>query len=398
MRAIVAITAILACTSCGCRRPAQAVAERAAPAPPERAAETAPVSAAQTAALERIGAAGGSATLDGSGLAVEIDLASERVFANEQSVLAVLEFPRLNKLRLAVSSVSAETLARLAALENLEELLLQDAPLADESLAALLQKMPQLRRLTLRRMSRVTDAGLEAVAGCGRLEVLALIEMNQLSGAGLERIARTERLRSLDLRNCGRLASGDLARLAAMARLAELKLGGPVIDDGVLVALAGLPRLESLAIEEAEVTSACLDRLAEVEGVPARLRSLALARCFGVTDETLQAIGKFPNLETLATNNILLSGAFLEALSESDGNVPPLKTLVLANGFLADETVAHLPRLFPGLVRLDLRGNLGITDKSLEVFKQLPDLKQLQLEGTAVGRERTCRVRSQAGA
>ena len=166
----------------------------------------------------------------------------------------------------------------------------------------------------------------------------------------------------------------------------------------MLVALAGLPRLESLAIEEAEVTSACLDRLAEVEGVPARLRSLALARCFDVTDETLQAIGKFPNLETLATNNILLSGAFLEALSESDGNVPPLKTLVLANGFLADETVAHLPRLFPGLVRLDLRGNLGITDKSLEVFKQLPDLKQLQLEGTAVGRERTCRVRSQAGA
>ena len=384
MRAVVAITAILTCASFGCRRAAQGVVDRDATAPPVRAAETALVSAAQTAALARIGAAGGSAKLDGSGLAVEIDLASERVFADEQAVLAVLEFPRLKKLRLAVSSVSTETLARLAALENLEELLLQDAPLADQGLAALLEKMPELRRLTLRRLSGVTDAGLEAVAGCGRLEVLALIEMSQLSGAGLERIARIEGLRSLDLRNCGRLASGDLARLTAMAGLAELKLGGPMIDDGVLVALASLPRLESLAIEDAEITSACLDRLAEVEGAPARLRSLALARCFGVTDETLQSIGKFPNLETLATNDIMLTGAFLETLGKSDGRLPPLKTLVLANAFLTDEPVAHLPKLFPGLVRLDLRGNLGITDKSREVFEQLPDLKQLQLEGTAV--------------
>ena len=135
-----------------------------------RAAETALVSAAQTAALARIGAAGGSAKLDGSGLAVEIDLASERVFADEQAVLAVLEFPRLKKLRLAVSSVSTETLARLAALENLEELLLQDAPLADQGLAALLEKMPELQptyaspfergdRRGARRRSRLRPAG-----------------------------------------------------------------------------------------------------------------------------------------------------------------------------------------------------------------------------------------------
>ncbi len=188
--------------------------------------------------------------------------------------------------------------------------------------------MPSVRRLTLRRLSGVTDAGLDAVAGCGRLEVLALIEMSQLSGRA--RADAIEGLRSLDLRNCGRLASGDSARLTAMAGLAELKLGGPMIDDGVLVALASLPRLESLAIEDAEITSACLDRLAEVEGAPARAL-LLLARCFGVTDETLQSIGKFPNLETLATNDIMPTGALLETLGKSDGRPPPLKTLVLAN-------------------------------------------------------------------
>lgn len=382
MRSIISITMLLACAAanCGCRRPVQSAADRAARAPAHRAAETAVVSPAQAAALERIAAAGGAASLDANGLAVEIDLASERVFADEDTVRAVLEFPGLKKLRLAVSSVSADTLARLGALGKLEELLLQDVPLADEGLAVLLQQMPELRRLTLRRFSGVTDRAAEAIAACNRLEVLALIEMSQLSGAGLDRIARIKRLRSLDLRSCGRLASDDFSRLAAMEGLLELKLGGPMITDSAAAEVVKFPRLQSLTIEDAEVTAACLDRLAELEGPAARLRSLAFARCFGISDETFQSIGKFPNLERLAVSDIMLTGSFLESLAKSERSMPPLKTLVIANAFLSDETVVQLPKLFPNLVRLDLRGNPGITDKSLEVFKQLPELKQLELE------------------
>ena len=148
-----------------------------------------------------------------------------------------------------------------------------------------------------------------------------------------------------------------------------------------------IPRLGVARDRDAEITSACLDRLAE----SGRSGKAALAgagpllwrhRRDAPVDRQIPESG-----DPGDQRHHILTGAFLETLGKSDGRLLPLKTLVLANAFLTDEPVAHLPKLFPGLVRLDLRGNLGITDKSREVFEQLPDLKQLQLEGTAVSGE-----------
>ncbi len=334
----------------------------------------------QKAAVEAIIATGGLVEMDEAGFPTRIDLASERVFADAALVRDALSFPGLKGLRLTLSAVPEELLVELAALTNLEELFLQDATLGDAGLRNIVEAMPELQRLTLRRVNGVTDDSLNAVAACERLEVLALIEMNQVTGAGLDFLAACSKLRSLDLRNCGRLTPGDLGRLSAMKGLVELKLGGPAINDGIAEVIAGLPDVRSITLEDAEISGDFLVGLAADAARAKRIRTLGFARCYGVTDEALQSLPKFPNLESLSLRNIVVTGEFLATLDETGTGPLPLKTLIVTNAYLDNEAAKHLPEVAPKLVRLDLRGNPGLTEDSRQTFEKLENLKDLKLE------------------
>ncbi len=387
VRGVLFCLLLIAATGFGCRPPHRLEAEIPEAPGAEKEAQADALSAAQIAALEAIAAAGGVIRRDDAGWPTRIDLGSDRVFADEQIVRAVLKFPGLKGLRLAVSSVSEETLAGLATLAQLDELMLQDAAIGDHGLAKLLSAMPDLRRLTLRRLNRISEASFEVVAACDRLEVLALVEMPCVTGAGLERLARMTHLRSLDLRNCGNLAPDDFQCLIALKGLEDLKLGGPMVGDGIVETLIELPALESLTIEDAEISGVFLRNLSENRGVAARIESLALARCYGATDEALEAIAGFPNLQTLALRGIMITGEFLESLHRAGAGPLPLTTLIATNAFLIDPSLGHLPEIAPRLQRLDLRGNPGITDQSRPIFEKLVHLRELQLDGTGTTTE-----------
>ncbi|MDZ7617893.1 MAG: hypothetical protein U1E05_12890 [Patescibacteria group bacterium] len=344
------------------------------------AAARAELSAEQKAAIERMQAAGAGVERDGAGFPVRIDLASERVFADEDLVRAALLFANLKSLRLAVSSVPQATLAKLALLADLEELFLQDAAIDDAGLGTLLVAMPRLERLSLRRLNDVTDDALSAVARCKSIEVVALIEMNQVTGVGLARLAGLPRLRSLDLRSCGRLAVEDFQCLAEFKTLVELKLGGPAVNNEIATVLLNLPHLRSLTIEDAEISAAFLDKLSSDKAAAERLQTLAFARCFGITDEALTSIDRLPNLETLSVRDMMVSGQFLTTLSEAGSGPLALKSLTAVNAFLDDAAIGHLPTIAPRLERLDLRGNPGITDASEPTLEKLRNLKDVKLE------------------
>ncbi len=392
------LLSLLLASGCGPREPASPTQPAPADASPPTSAgesndtklpvETLAPDDEQQQAIQAIIAAGGSVDCNADGWPTLIDLASERASANDETVRWLLRFPQLKRLRLAVNTVSPETLSDLKTLVEMEELLLQDATIDDQQITTVLRSMPALRRLTMRRLSKVTDRGLAAISDCSQLEVLALIEMSQISGAALQPLSQVPQLRSLDLRNCGQLALADFEQLTSLAGLSELKLGGPAVTDDVLSVAAGLPSLVSLTIEDAQISGQGLQRLAQTPGVATRLRSLTIARCFGVTDDTLDMLGSLPVLETLSLRDIMLTGSFLKSLDESLGQSleKPLSltTLVVTDAFLTDEAIAPLPRIAPGLRRLDLRGNQGVTDQSLDVFRQLPQLKDLQLQGTGV--------------
>ena len=341
------------------------------------------LSESQSAALEAIRVAGGQVARGAGGLPELIDLASERVYADDGLVRAVLEFPALRRLRLAVSTASPETLAGLKTLVNLNELMLQDAAITDDELTDILGAMPKLKRLVLRRLSRVTDDGIRPIAALPRLEVLSLIELDQITGAALDQLRAAKRLRSLDLRNCGNLKPADFVKLTSFAGLSELKIGGPVIDDAVLKIVIQLPAISALTIEDAGISGDGLRQLAASAELAGRLRSLSLARCFGITDDALQVLGEFPVLDAVALRDLSLTGSFLKTLDQPSKTLP-WTTLVVTNAFLTDEVVVLLPSLAPGLKRLDLRGNLGVTNKSVEVLDKMPALEETHLEGTGV--------------
>ena len=101
----------------------------------------------------------------------------------------------------------------------------------------------------------------------------------------------------------------DFEQLVKLDQLDELKLGGPAINNEVLRSVALHPRITSLAIEDAEVSGDCLSCLAASPDFAARLRGLSFARCFGLTDESLVLLPKFPQLESLVLRDILVTGA-----------------------------------------------------------------------------------------
>ncbi len=350
----------------------------------EAALERAALTEIQQESIDRILAAGGVIEYDQRGYPTLIDLASDRVFADDELILSALEFPRLSRLRLAVSKATPAVLAELGSMTGLEELMLQDAAVTDQDLSGILAAAAKLERLTLRRLSQVSDGIVEPLAKCSHLRVLGLIEMNGISGAALGGLPALEQLRVLDLRNCGGLMADDFKQLLKLDQLDELKLGGPAINNEVLRLIALHPRITSLAIEDAEVSGDCLSCLAASPDFATRLRGLSFARCFGLTDESLDLLPEFPQLESLVLRDILVTGTFLVALDARKAGPLPLRTLHVTKGFLSDATLEKLPQCCPHLTRLDVRGNVGVTDATMGILRELAELKEVRLEDTGV--------------
>ena len=151
----------------------------------ETALEPATLTEIQQESIDRILAAGGVIEYDQRGYPTLIDLASDRVFADDELILSAIEFPRLSRLRLAVSNATPAVLAELRSMTALTELMLQDAAVTDQDLSEILAATAKLERLTLRRLSQVSDGIVEPLAKCAHLRVLGLIEMNGISGAAL---------------------------------------------------------------------------------------------------------------------------------------------------------------------------------------------------------------------
>jgi hypothetical protein len=338
----------------------------------------------ESQAIKLIAAAGGSFQRNDTGIVYAIDLASERVFADDEVLRAVLAFPHLTRLRLAVSKAAPETLAQLTTLSELEELFLQDVALDDAALQVLLTALPELRRLGLRRLSRVTDAGLESLAGVPKLEVVALIEMSGATAATLHTLQGVAGLRYLDIRNCGQLTTLDFGLLTSLSQLEDLKVGGPAVNDEVLAAIVTHPSITALGVEDAQITAASLQRLAETQAFAQRLKSLSLVRCLGILDDSLTVLRQFPQLESLTLREIMLNGSFLQTVFDSGNDPLPIQNLTITDAFLTDDSLSPLPGMFRELKRLDLSGNQGITDASLAILRQVRSLEEVCLDRTAV--------------
>jgi Leucine-rich repeat (LRR) protein len=170
------------------------------------------------------------------------------------SALAVL--PKLHTLELSgpVEDPSFEKLGLLAHLQTLR----LDCPSLDDSAAAELAKLPQLRVLDLSG-SKLSDVGLAQLGGLLQLQELYL-DGTRVTRAGLEVIAKLPQLRVLGLDRTDVVDAG-VAALTGHPALEELRLDGTLVTDASVDVLLSMPALRRVSLARTVVSQAAVARL-----------------------------------------------------------------------------------------------------------------------------------------
>ncbi len=326
--------------------------------------------------VEAIESSGGGVERNEQGNVIAVDLSKGREVFENDMLLRALTFPELRTLRIGFCAVSPDLIHRIAALRHLEELYFRETPIDDAGLEAILTSIPRLKRLTLRRIPAITDAGIAPLAAAKELKALSCISLS-LTGRSLDVLSTSKTLSSLDIRLCGDIAREDYEKLAGIARLTELKIGGGTIDDSVLETVGRLPNLTSLLVEDAQITPEGLLSLLHRQDFADRLRWFGLSRIRAIDDRALEGLRRCPRLRTVAMKEMPVSGDFLDRLVGDDGTPMPLETLSLNQTELIETAFPKIAR-FVTLKRLDLAGVL-VNAEALKSLAGLPQLRSLNL-------------------
>jgi len=132
-----------------------------------------------------------------------------------------------------------------------------DSEIADDAFLEF-AVMPNIRRFRLLK-APITDNGMKAVLGLGKLEELRAIGAN-IGAAGLEHLTERTGLKVLDISGA-KLDNDALGKLLALPALKELRLVGSPISDQQVNLLAQLEVIEILDLSRSNVTDAGLASL-----------------------------------------------------------------------------------------------------------------------------------------
>ncbi len=239
-------------------------------------------------------------------------------------------------IRLSGTTLGPDTVASLARLTQLEDLVLDESNVTDNDLKRL-AKLTQLKRLSLVRTA-VTNDGLAHLAHLPRLGTLILNSSYRVTDEGLDTLAQLESLEELSLLD----TTVTLPTLIALsAQHDTLQIHSP---HGVL-------GNRKLALSGTEITDAGLLRLHNAQG----LQGLELPS--RITDRG------FRHLHQLAD----------------------LKFLVAAGTAITDHGLKELLNHTEALEEIDLSRCNQLTDDGLAELATLSNLTQLKLDQTAAG-------------
>lgn len=290
--------------------------------------------------------------------------------------------------------LTAAALPAIAKMTHLRTLKLEGPRFTDASLAAL-TPMPGLEKLTLEKTA-VTDAGLAAVpAGMPNLtEFTATDGRTPLSDAGVKPLGRLPNLKRLAIHR-SRVTGPGLAPLAGLAKLENVFLYETAVDDAGLAFLAGKPNLKGVFLGRTRVTGTGLKHLAgakldelDLSGCPvtdAGLAGLAGLRVghvslkgTGVGDAGAAHIAKVQELKWLELGDTRVGDAGLASLAK----IPTLEILTLDGTDVTGATAGDLKNC-PNLKYVGITG-APFTDAGCAALARLPKLESIDLDGTEV--------------
>jgi hypothetical protein len=264
----------------------------------------------------------------------------------------------------AVELPAGATNADLAALsgrDRLESLVIHDARIDDDGMAAIAD-CRSLRRLQLNGTS-ITDAGLAWLGGLTALEELNLTG-TRVTAAGLAHLKPLVRLTrlafngtSISLADVVRLmvqeqgrpltdalVALDLATRDAQGKVVAINVAGTTFGDTEMSYLGPLDTLRQLHLAATRITDVGMARVVEL----ANLERLYLAKC-SVSDEGLAHVAKLKRLQSINLYGTKLTNAGLEHLS----HLEDLRFLGITDIKLSPSAVDQLKQKLPRLTVTD---------------------------------------------
>ena len=205
--------------------------------------------------------------------------------AGDMTLDVIARLPKLKALKhrsTAVSDYGMEHLSRNVALENL---LIQDFAITNQSGGHLakLQKLTQLeifrcegfgsegvlalkglnlQRLTLRDLPAVDDTALKVFKELPKLRRLYLHELSGINDSGLTNLSALSSLELLDIWSVPQMTDATIDVIAKLPNLKELTIRSTAVTDAAIDKLIAMPKLQTLTFKEnGEVTAAGLKKL-----------------------------------------------------------------------------------------------------------------------------------------
>jgi len=230
-------------------------------------------------------------------------------------------------------------------------------------------------------------AGIATLQTVNEMEVVA----TKLTDAGLAAIARLRNLQVLHLEGTTVMTDEGLTVLATLPKLRHLRLSGPFTDRG-LAYLAAAPAIKVLWLETPRATEESLRSLAEIESLERLtvpwldyithrsivfLRSMPRLKALGVgaaayPDLAVASLASLPNLEVLALKG---SPALTDKALPPLAAMPKLRALEIYRSRITEQGLAHLAAC-KTLDSIQIRSSVPVSDAAVaRLKKDLPNLR-----------------------
>ncbi len=207
------------------------------------------------------------------------------------------------------SHVDDQFLSIFRRFPNVEYLGLIKTTVTDRSLAEV-TGMSQLNSIALHDSPGVTDMGIAQLVRVPNLQWLFLSNL-PITGAGLSQL---KQLDELYIERCHGLAPHAIHELSQLPNLTYLSFTGSNLTDESLQGFGDAPLLESLALNETDITDVSLSRLADQ--FP-NLTVLSISGLSGITDAGVLQLISMKHLESLDIANSHISPATAAAVKKS---------------------------------------------------------------------------------
>jgi len=195
----------------------------------------------------------------------DIELAAFHCKLSDAGFAQLAELPTLKTVVLSRTE-KVKSIDPVAKMPGLKGLFLEQVPVSDEGLAAV-GKCKGLQTLTLRGL-KIGDAGLANAGRAADVKELRIWNAD-ISDAGFDSLKGLANLEALEIVNCPKVTGAGLASLAGLKKLERLALARSPVTDKGLENLKGLTALKVLQLPATKITDKCVEPLGVLTGLEA---------------------------------------------------------------------------------------------------------------------------------